>query len=125
MSEVFGRLWIYHGTNIIFTLSTFLQAVTPNVPVLIALRFIAGCASSAPLCVGAGSLVDMTPPNERAMILLIASTAPLLALPLGPLIGGPLVEGFHWRSTVYFTTAAVSYCFFFFSLGAGRPKYSI
>lgn len=74
---------------------------------LIILRFIAGCAASAPNSVGAGTMADIVPLQFRGKVMSVAVVAPLLGLAVGPMIGGPLVDAYGWRSTVYFTAAAV------------------
>lgn len=107
LSEVFGRLGVYHATNILFTVSTLASARSPNLTTLIALRFVAGCAASAPNAVGAGTMADIVPLHLRGKVMSVAVVAPLLGLAVGPMIGGPLVDAFGWRSTVYFTSAAV------------------
>lgn len=74
---------------------------------LIILRFVAGCAASAPNSVGAGTMADIVPLQFRGKVMSVAVVAPLLGLAVGPMIGGPLVDAYGWRSTVYFTAAAV------------------
>lgn len=107
LSEVFGRLGVYHATNIVFTVSTLASARSPNLVTLIILRFVAGCAASAPNAVGAGTMADIVPLQFRGKVMSVAVVAPLLGLAIGPMIGGPLVDAYGWRSTVYFTAAAV------------------
>lgn len=107
LSEVFGRLGVYHATNIVFTISTLASARSPNLMTLIILRFVAGCAASAPNSVGAGTMADIVPLQFRGKVMSVAVVAPLLGLAIGPMIGGPLVDAYGWRSTVYFTAAAV------------------
>ncbi|KAI3393756.1 hypothetical protein diail_3757 [Diaporthe ilicicola] len=106
LSEVFGRLGVYHATNIVFTLTTLASASSPNLGTLIILRFVASCAASAPIAVGAGTMADIVPVQYRGKVMSAAVVAPLLGLAIGPMIGGPLVDAYGWRSTVYFTAAA-------------------
>ncbi|KAG6361439.1 hypothetical protein INS49_009666 [Diaporthe citri] len=106
LSEVFGRLGVYHATNIVFAISTLASARSPNLMAFIILRFVAGCAASAPNSVGAGTMADIVPLQFRGKVMSVAVVAPLLGLAVGPMIGGPLVDAYGWRSTVYFTAAA-------------------
>jgi MFS family permease len=107
LSEVFGRLSIYHAANITFSISTLASAISPNLTTLIVLRFVAGCAASAPNAVGAGTLADIVPLQFRGKVMPVVVVMPLLGLAVGPMIGAPLVAAYGWRSTVYFSAAAV------------------
>ena len=64
---------------------------------LIAFRFLAGCAGSAPLTLGGGTIADMFPPEQRAGATAIWSIGPLLGPVLGPVGGGFLVQNIVWR----------------------------
>ncbi|KAK7716245.1 hypothetical protein SLS64_003397 [Diaporthe eres] len=104
LSEVFGRLGVYHATNIVFTISTLASARSPNLMTLIILRFVAGCAASAPNSVGAGTMADIVPLQFRGKVMSVAVVAPLLGLAVGPMIDGSAgaaqatVAAFHQSS---------------------------
>ena len=52
MSEIYGRLPIYHSCNLGFLLMTIACAKAPNLNALIGFRFLAGVFGSAPLTNG-------------------------------------------------------------------------
>lgn len=120
---MFGRVYIYNLSNGIFTVATLASAFVPNIASLIVLRFVSGCASAAPLAVGPGSLADMVPVLVRGRIVPLTALAPLLGLAFGPMIGGPLVGAFGWRSTQY-CTAALGGFFTIVSLAVLRETYA-
>jgi MFS family permease len=50
---------------------------------LVAFRFLAGCAGAAPLTIGGGSITDLMLPQQRGAAMAIFALGPLL----GPVIG--------------------------------------
>lgn len=78
MSEVYGRLIIYHVCDVFYVgFSLGCAFATSDVQFLI-FRFLCGCAASAPMTVGAGTLADMFPPEERGKAMAIYGLGPLL-----------------------------------------------
>jgi hypothetical protein len=107
ISQVIGRRWIYHISNVVFLTTTVGSVASPNVAVLILLRFLAGCASSAPNTVGTGTLADLIPLQSRGKAQSLATLIPLLGFAAGPMIGSPLVARFDWRAALYLTGGLV------------------
>lgn len=64
-SELYGRLVIYHVCNVLFVIFTIACAVAPDMGSLIVFRLLEGCAGSAPLTIGGGSLADMIVQEKR------------------------------------------------------------
>lgn len=100
LSELYGRIIVYHVCNVLYFLMTIACALAPNLPALIVFRLLAGTAGSAPLSIGAGSLVDIIPQKNRGL----AMGAWVLGPVLGPVIApvgaylpriGPLTFGAH------------------------------
>lgn len=54
MSELYGRIWIFHVCNVLFVIFNIACAVSNSMGMLVAFRFLAGCAGSAPLTIGGG-----------------------------------------------------------------------
>jgi MFS family permease len=54
LSEIYGRLIIYHIANGFFMLATLACALSTNVGMFLAFRFIAGTAASAPMTIVGG-----------------------------------------------------------------------
>src|SRR2546423_2100631 len=49
LSELYGRLYVYHTNNVLFIIWTTACALSPNVGALLVFRFFAGVAGSCPL----------------------------------------------------------------------------
>ncbi|KAI0885720.1 putative MFS multidrug transporter [Annulohypoxylon maeteangense] len=83
MSELFGRIWIYHATNVGFIVFSVLCAESSSVSMLTACRFFQGLFGAAPITIGAA--------------LGIFALAPVLGPVIGPVAGGFLVAAKGWR----------------------------
>lgn len=83
LSETYGRLIIYHVSNILYVVFTVACAVAPSLDSLIGFRFLAGSAGSACLVLGAGSVADMYPREQRGSKM----TAFVLGPMMGPVVG--------------------------------------
>lgn len=66
MSEMYGRLKVYHACNVMFIVFTICCAVSNSLGMLVAFRFLAGCLGSAPLTLGGGTIADVMPAASRA-----------------------------------------------------------
>ncbi|MCJ1393969.1 hypothetical protein MMC18_006846 [Xylographa bjoerkii] len=97
LSECYGRRWVYHITNIFFVIFTIACAVASNLNMLIGFRFLAGCAGSAVLTMGGGTVADMFKQEERGTAIALWSLGPLLGPVIGPVAGGYLSQAKGWR----------------------------
>ncbi|KAH5043841.1 hypothetical protein HBI75_030620 [Parastagonospora nodorum] len=97
LSELYGRIYLYHVCNLLFVIFNVACALSKSMGMLIAFRLLAGCAGSAPLTIGGGTIADMFPPEQRAGAMAIWSLGPLLGPVIGPVCGGFLVENMSWR----------------------------
>jgi MFS family permease len=59
----------------------------------LAFRFITGCAGSAPLTIGGGTVADVIPQEKRGAGMAIFAVGPLL----GAVIGGFVAQEVGWR----------------------------
>lgn len=108
LSEMYGRVPIYHTSNILFIFMTVGCALSTNMNMLIGFRFLAGVAGSTPLSVGAGSFGDMFRVEERGAAMSIWAMGPLLGPVVGPVAGGFLSQAKGWRWVFWVITIAVS-----------------
>ena len=98
LSELYGRLPLYLSCNTVFALFTVACALAPCLNSLIGLRFLQGCARSAPLAIGGGTITDLIPQERRGKFMGIYGLGPTLGPIFGPLAGGFLtgVKGWRW-----------------------------
>lgn len=97
LSELYGRLVIYHICNIMFVILTVACAVASNLNMLIGFRFLEGTFGSAPLTIGGGTIADMIKQEKRGGVMAVWAMGPLLGPVIGPAIGGYLTQAKGWR----------------------------
>ncbi|KAG4442462.1 hypothetical protein IFR05_002064 [Cadophora sp. M221] len=106
LSEIHGRLPIYHVCNILFLIFNVACAVAPNLGALIVFRLLAGIAGSCPVTIGAGSIADIIVREKRGGAMAAWMLGPLFGPSMGPLgesvlkrlkTGGYLTEATSWR----------------------------
>jgi hypothetical protein len=73
LSEMYGRLPLYHVNNALFTLWNLAAALSPNVGALLAFRLLAGLAGSCPVTIGNGSIADTVAKERRGLVTAIFS----------------------------------------------------
>jgi multidrug resistance protein len=97
MSELYGRMPVYHVCNVGFLLFNIACALSTNLNMLIGFRFLAGVFGSAPLTNGGGTIADMVKQEHRGAAMATFVIGPLLGPVIGPLAGGYLTEAKGWR----------------------------
>lgn len=78
LSEIFGRRPVYVVTLGLAVVVTIPGAVAPDIGTLLATRFLAGVAFSAPMSLVGGTLVDMWKNEERGVPMSAFSGAPFI-----------------------------------------------
>lgn len=102
LGDTAGRKKIYLIGFIGFIIASGLCALAWNLPSMIIFRIIQGFAVSADYPTAMAILaVTFTNMKERAQALGIWSAAFAAASVFGPLIGGPLIDNFNWRSVFF------------------------
>ncbi|KAI1193011.1 fluconazole resistance protein 1 [Nemania serpens] len=96
LSEVYGRLPVYHACDVAFVLLLVGNALVRNAAGFIVLRFLSGFVGGTPMALGGATIADVTIPANRANAMSVFSLGPLLGPVLGPLIGGFVTEGLGW-----------------------------
>lgn len=108
LSEIFGRVPLYHICNIGFVVVTVACAVASNLNMLIGFRFLEGLLGSCPLTLGGGSIADMFVQEERGGYMAIWALGPLVGPAVGPVAGGFLAQAEGWRWVFWVIAIAVS-----------------
>ncbi|PYH98002.1 synaptic vesicle transporter [Aspergillus ellipticus CBS 707.79] len=97
LSEIYGRVPVYHACNIFFLIFSIACAVAQSLPQLIIFRLLAGVGGVCPLTIGSGTVADMIAQEKRAGIMAVWALGPILGPVIGPVAGGFLSEAAGWR----------------------------
>ncbi|KAJ6087296.1 hypothetical protein N7467_006210 [Penicillium canescens] len=97
MSELYGRAVVYHVTNVIFLGVTIGCALSRNVGMFLAFRFISGCVGVTPLALGGGTIGDLMPPERMGTAMAVWGLGSLVAPVFSPIAGGYLSEELGWK----------------------------
>lgn len=108
LSEIYGRIPIYHVCNVLFVVFSAACALATNESMMLAFRFFAGFFGVAVVTCGSGSIADLMPPEKRGRAMSIWSVGPLLGPVIGPVCAGFLVDAVGWRWIFWVTTIVVS-----------------
>ena len=108
LSELYGRLIIYHICNGLFFVCTIACALSTNIGMFLVFRFVNGCAGSAPLTMGGGTVADLIPQEKRGAAMAVFAVGPLLGPVIGPVMGGFIAENAGWRWSFWVLTIVVS-----------------
>jgi DHA2 family multidrug resistance protein len=101
LSEYFGRKNYYLASIIGFTIASYGCASSTHLVELVGWRFGQGLAGGALLSVSQGILFDAFPPQKRGVAAGIFGMGIILGPTLGPLLGGYIVDNYHWSYIFY------------------------
>ena len=108
LSELYGRMPVYHVCNFLFLVFTIACAVASNLNMLIGFRFLAGLVGSCPITIGGGTIADMFVQQKRGGVMAIWALGPLMGPVIGPVAGGYLSQAKDWRWDFWVIAMAVS-----------------
>lgn len=77
LSEVYGRLPVYHVTNFVFVAFIIASALSRNIAQFIIFRVLSGLAGGTPMALGGGTIADVTIPENRGVAMALFSLGPL------------------------------------------------
>lgn len=97
ISELYGRQLSYTLSMTGFTFLNLGCAFAPNLPGLIAMRFLAGCFGSSGPGLGVATISDLFAPKERGLPISIYAIGPMMGPVLGSILGNYIVlAGWRW-----------------------------
>jgi EmrB/QacA subfamily drug resistance transporter len=97
LGDRFGRKRVFLVGLTIFTVGSAAAVVAPSIGALIAARALQGVGGAIVTPLTLTILSAAVPPKRRGLALGIWSGTAGLAVALGPVIGGAVVEGFSWQ----------------------------
>jgi EmrB/QacA subfamily drug resistance transporter len=97
LGDRFGRRRMFVAGIALFTLASAFAALAPNITALVIARAIQGAGGAMIVPLSLTLLSDAVPPARRNMYLGIWGGLSGLAVAIGPLVGGAVVEGLSWQ----------------------------
>ncbi len=104
LSETYGRQPVYIISMFFFVICQLACALSTNLGMLLAFRFLAGCAGSTPVTIGGATIGDMFPKENRGGAMALWGMGAQLGPILGPVIGGFLSQAKGWRWVFWLLT---------------------
>lgn len=118
LSEMYGRQVVLHSSNVWFLAWNIACGFATTKELLIISRLFTGFGASAIYSLGGGVLGDIWLPEQRGKSLGTYLAIPLLAVAVGPILGGVITARANWRwmfwATSVFQSIAIVICFFTF-----------
>lgn len=101
IAELYGRLYIFHGANILFILFAVGGALSTNINMLIAFRFLGGCSVA---CVALNPSIagDLFVPEQRGKAMSMIYFCYMVGPMVGPVVGSYLGQAEGWRWVFWF-----------------------
>lgn len=109
LSEMHGRVVVYHATDGLFLLFTAACGLAPGESTLLAFRFLSGFAGVASITIGSGTIADLMPREQRGRAVSIWSVGTILGPMVGPIIGGYVADVLGWRWMFWIMAIVVSF----------------
>jgi DHA2 family multidrug resistance protein len=97
LSSVVGRKRFYMSCVVLFTFSSFLCGIAPNLPMLLLFRILQGIGGGGLAPSEQAILTDTFPPQKRGQAFAVYGVAVVVAPALGPALGGWITDNYNWR----------------------------
>jgi DHA2 family multidrug resistance protein len=97
LSNLIGRKRFYMGCVSIFTISSFLCALAPSLPMLIFFRILQGAGGGGLQPTEQAILADTFSAKQRSMGFAMYGVAILVAPAIGPTFGGWITDNYSWH----------------------------
>ncbi len=97
LSSIMGRKNFYMTCVALFTVSSFMCGLAPNLAALIICRILQGVGGGGLQPSEQAILADTFPPAKRGMAFAVYGMAVVTAPAIGPTLGGWITDNFSWR----------------------------
>src|ERR1700726_1427304 len=101
LSQLIGRKRFYMSCVALFTISSFLCGLAPNLGMLIFFRVLQGMGGGGLQPSEQSILADTFPPKKLGMAFAMYGMAVVVAPAIGPTLGGFITDNYSWRWIFY------------------------
>jgi DHA2 family multidrug resistance protein len=107
LSMLFGRKRLFIGCVIIFTISSFLCGLAPNLFLLIFFRVLQGAGGGGLQPISQAILVESFSRKKQGMAMAVYGMGVVVAPIIGPTLGGWITDSFSWRWIFFINVPAL------------------
>ena len=111
LADITGRKMVHLIGMALFALGALASSLSPNLTFLIAARIVMAIGGAMDQAVVTAIIIAVFPAQERGKGLGMLTTAVGIGAVAGPIVGGPLVGSFGWRSVYLFLFFPTVICF--------------
>ncbi len=97
LASVLGRKRFYMSCVVVFTASSFLCGIAPNLAALLACRVLQGVGGGGLAPSEQAILTDTFPEERRGLAFALYGVAVVVAPAIGPVLGGWITDQYSWR----------------------------
>ena len=101
LTAVFGRRKFYLICTVIFTGSSFLSGIAPNLEFLVAMRILQGIGGGPVIPMSQAVMWEIFPLEKRGQAMAVWGVGIMMAPILGPTVGGWIADNWSWRWIFY------------------------
>jgi DHA2 family multidrug resistance protein len=101
LTAVLGRRRFFLVCTTLFTLSSFLSGVAPNLEFLVAMRVLQGLGGGPVIPMAQATMWEIFPLRQRGTAMAVWGVGIMMAPILGPTVGGWIVDNWSWRWIFY------------------------
>jgi DHA2 family multidrug resistance protein len=101
LSAYFGRRRFLLICTVLFTASSFLSGIAPNLEFLVAMRILQGLGGGPVVPMAQATMWEIFPLRQRGTAMAVWGFGIMLAPILGPTVGGYIADNWSWRWIFY------------------------
>jgi DHA2 family multidrug resistance protein len=101
LTAVLGRRRFFLVCTTIFTVSSFLSGIAPNLEFLVAMRVLQGLGGGPVIPMAQATMWEIFPLRQRGTAMAVWGVGIMMAPILGPTLGGWIVDNWSWRWIFY------------------------
>lgn len=122
VGDMIGRKKVFTTGSLIFLLGLIFCSLSPNVYILILSRAFQAIGLSMTVACGTAILTEAFPPEERGKALGLMGISVSLGFIIGPVVGGFLLQIFHWQA-IFYLRAPIALLTWFLAVRLLKPDH--
>jgi len=123
LTALLGRRRFFLLCTTIFTVSSFLSGIAPNLEFLVAMRILQGLGGGPVIPMAQATMWEIFPLRQRGTAMAVWGVGIMMAPILGPTLGGWVVDSWSWRWIFYINLPIGVLGFFMASVFLFDPPY--